>query len=216
MGVNDVFLQVMHRLYGIVARNHHEVRGIEIDCYARGAERIEEFPQHCRGLGSRFDGEMRTETVGIGGKLIARLLHDLVALMVLILGNDADVRSNDVCFHLQSKIYYPFGAFHVNFVVLHAHKAVTEVTADRGKLDAVVLCKLQQLAALFGAEVFGCELSARSVHLNTVQAQTARLFDRLVDLLTEGFHNDTYWKLIHNYILLASIARVRCIKTIIA
>ena len=143
VGVYDVISEVVNCANGIVTRNHNEVCGIKVYTdTASAAQRVKESLEGCGRLGTCLNCEMRADRVSILSESIARLLHDLVAVVSGILGNYADVGSNDIRFKILSKIKNSLRGFDKLGVKLGVTKAATEVTADRREAKTVVLYEL--------------------------------------------------------------------------
>ena len=106
MGVDYVITQVIDRLCGVVARDHNKVSGVEVDCDAGRAERVEELLERCRSLGTRLNRKVRVEAVREAGELEACLLHDFISLVAAVLGNNADVCRDDIRAELLCKFDY--------------------------------------------------------------------------------------------------------------
>ena len=116
MSVDDVVLQSVDRLHGIVAGDHHEVGGVKVDRNAAGAERVEEVFQHDSGLRTGLNSKVSIQRVGVLGKGVAGLLHDLVAVVGGIGGNYADVGGDHVGAQLLCQLQDTLGFFDESWI----------------------------------------------------------------------------------------------------
>ena len=205
VGMDDVILQVVNRLHGIVAGDHHEVRRVEVDGHAGGMQAVEEVLERQAGFGAGFDGEVRVETVGIGGQLAARVQQNAEARMLLARGHHADVRGDDAGFKLLRQIQNALGALDQLGILLRIVEAVSKIAAQRGDHEPAILHGVQEIAALLAGQVLGRHFAARGVHLHALRAQTASDVQRLGERFPEGIQNDANRELVHDFHLIPCI-----------
>ena len=198
MRMDDIATQIVDCLHGIVARHHDKVGGIKVDRDAGRIQRIEELRQHGGRLRPCLDGKMRTDAVGITGKLTACLLHDLISVMIFIGRHHADVRRHDIRFKILCHIHNALGLLDKLRIEHGIAETASEIAANSGEYHPVVLHKMQKLAAFLLAEAFGGMRTARAVHLNAFDADRRRLFDGFHGIATERIHNRSDRKIVHN------------------
>ena len=140
---------------------------------------------------------MRAETVGIFGENAARVLHDLVARMLGIRRNHADVGGHDVRFHFERDFHNALGfgnQFGIQARVAEAH---AQIAAQRGEYHAVVLHQMKEIAALRSVHLRAAHFVMARVDLKTLRAELRRRGHRLLNRQTEGFKNNTDREPIH-------------------
>ena len=101
----------MNCLDGIIAGDHAQVCRVEVDGNAGGIQAVKKIAENIRGLRAGFDGKTDAVAVGKIGKCAAGLLHDLVAVVVLIFRNNADMRGNDRGIKVNGKLNDTLGFF---------------------------------------------------------------------------------------------------------
>ena len=190
MGVYDVLFQRMHGLNRIVTRYHHKVCGIHIDRYACGAQAIQEAAQHLRGFRACFNGKVRVQAVGIFGQLAAGILHDVIARMRRILGNNANVGGYDIRAQLLGHVQNALGGFNQLGVELRIAKALAQVAADGGNNQAVIAHLRHKLFLHGGGNGFNGQQTMTAMGLNAGCAQLTGNIQRFSPGLAEGIQHN--------------------------
>ena len=99
--MNDVVLEIINRLNGIVTRNHYKVCRVKVDTYAAGAERIEEVTENRCSFGACFNRKMRVDAICILCQLCASLLHNFISFMIFVCRNNTDM----CCYNIGAKLF---------------------------------------------------------------------------------------------------------------
>ena len=198
VSMDDVILKGIYRRNGIVSRYHNQICRIEVDGNSTGTKAVKELLEHSRGLGTRLYSEMRADAVGITGKLEASPLHDLIAVNGLVLGNNSDMGGHDVRLQLLCKIEYSLGLLDENGISFRAEEALSKVSAESGKFQAVGLNDIKKLSSLCGSEIFGRIFSLGAIHLNTCGAYFSSLEDRSFGVGSEGVDDYADREIKHN------------------
>ena len=94
--MDDILFEREDRLYGIVARAHHKIGGIEVDRNAVAAERIKKCFEDVCFFGACFHSKMPVHSFRKRSEFTADFKHALVLDAVRRLGDDADMRRHDI------------------------------------------------------------------------------------------------------------------------
>ena len=98
---------------------------------------------------------------------------------------------------LLGQVNDPLGLFNQLGIQFCIAETVTQIAAQRGEDQAVVLHFPQKILAGLGGQVLGGIFAGGGIHLDTVGANGCSLADGGTSVNTEGFQNDADGELIH-------------------
>jgi hypothetical protein len=127
----------------------------------------------------------------------AGFLHDSVAGMAGVRGNNADVSGDHISFQVLGQVNNPLGFFDELGIQLLVAEAVAKVAAESGKYQTVILHFPQQVPTGLGGQIFGGVFAVGGVHLNAVGTHGGSLGNGSASVKPEGLQNDTDGELVH-------------------
>ena len=176
---------------GVVARDHGQVCRVEVDAHALAAEAVEERAQGHGLFRAGLDGEAAADLVAVFAHGAAGLLHDGVARVGGVRGDDADVGRDDRAAQVQRQVHDAQGALDLLGVVLGAGEGVAaHVPAQGGDLQAQVADVGLQVPARLGVQRLGRHLAGDGVDLHAVCAKVRGLFEALAQAEAEAVRDD--------------------------